>query len=173
MKTSLLVLALLATPVLAQLPGSSLMPPQIRRLPGINSTQGAEATPAFSENYLVTLSVTEDGKPITELVIATARADFKADCVDPTVTFLGNLSLSEDGTVLLSYSLGAEVVVRVPKVENAPDVAAKPASIQYKTQSAQGEVRLRLGEPMNVLKTGARTYRLTVAKLPAGAAKEP
>jgi len=169
MKTSLLILAALTSAALAQQPQAV----PVRRINLQN--QSPQLSEAFADNYLVTLSVTENEKALTEVVIATARPEFKADSFDPTLVFSGSLAPLEDGTVLVSYQLAAEIAVPVTTQQSLPASgepgAVKTTSIQYKTQSAQSQVRLKLGEPLNVLRTGQRTYRLTVSKLPAGGAK--
>lgn len=172
MKTSLLIFAVLTAAALAQSP----VPPQrVRTIQPFQQNQSPELTEAFAENYLVTLSVTENDKPITELVIATARAKFSANTVEPSFTLEGLLAPLDDGTVLVTYVFGAEVAVPVATQQSVPASGepgvVKSTSIQYKSQSAQAQVRLKLGESLNVLRTGQRTYRLTVSKLPEGAAK--
>jgi hypothetical protein len=170
MKKPLLLLAVLTATTLAQSP----IPQRVRALNPQN--QSPELTEAFAENYLVTLSVTDNDKPVTELVIATARAKFSANTVEPGMTVEGILAPLEDGTVLVTYVFGAEVAVPT-SVQQTVTPSGEPGvvrntSIQYKTQSAQAQVRLKLGESMNVLKTGQRTYRLTVSKLSVSGAKE-
>lgn len=172
MKTSLLVLTILATTALAQSP----VPPQpVRRIQPMSQHQTPELSEAFADNYLVTLSVSDNDKPVTELVIATARAKFNANTVEPSMTLEGLLTPLDDGTVMVTYAVGAEVAVPI-SVQHTSNAAGEPGvvrntSIQYKTQSAQAQVRLKLGEPLNVLRTGSRTYRLTVSKLPASGSK--
>ena len=166
MKTSLLIFAVLTAAALAQSP----VPPQrVRTIQPFSQNQSPELTEAFAENYLVTLSVTDNGTPVTELVIATARAKFSANTVEPSFTLEGLLAPLDDGTVLVTYVFGAEVAV--PMATQSEGGAVKSTSIQYKSQSAQAQVRLKLGESLNVLRTGQRTYRLTVSKLPEGGAK--
>ena len=173
MKTSLLILAIFATAALAQSP---VVPQPVRRINPFPQNQSPELTEAFAENYLVTLSVTENDKPVTEMVIATARAKFSANTVEPSMTLEGLLTPLDDGSVLVTYAVGAEVAIPVATQQSVsaagePGVV-KTTSIQYKTQSAQTQVRLKLGESLNVLRTGQRTYRLAVSKLPAGGAKD-
>ncbi len=176
MKTSLLLFAIIASAAFAQ----PVVPPpgqqRVRQIVSSHQNQSHEVAAPFDANYLVTLSATENDKPLSEMVIATARPEFKADSFEPTLSFSGTLVPLEDGTVLVSYHLTAEIAVTVaihqaatPSNENS---AAKNTAIQYKSQTAQAQVRLRLGEPLNVLRTGARTYRLTVSKLPQNEVKE-
>ena len=174
MKTSLILLAVLTSAALAQQP--AITPPtRVRAVSQPPQIQGSDVAEAFAVNYLVTLSVTENDKPVTELVIATARAKFSANTVEPSFTLEGLLAPQDDGTILVTYVFATEVAVPVATQQTVgasgePGVV-KTTSVQFKTQSAQAQVRLKLGESLNVLRTGQRTYRLAVSKLPEGGAK--
>ena len=103
-----------------------------------------------------------------------ATSQFKADALDPTMTIVGTLAPEEGGTMLVRYQMGTEIAVPTQTL-TAPSASGQPvttaSSIQYKSSSVQASVRLRIGEPVQILKSGTRSYQLTVSRL-SDAAKD-
>ena len=152
-----------------------------RRTVQPGSTLSGEPLPM---NYLLTLDASDNDQPITELSLVVATADFATDFIHPigaqatvtvptSLTFTGTLSVQEDGSVLIRYTLSCEVAVptntQTTKSPNGEQVTN--SSIQYKRSSTQASAKLRLNEPLQILKSGTRTYRLTVSRIPDKAPK--
>jgi hypothetical protein len=164
MKPLILTLCLISTFAAAQVPA--------RRVPV------AEPPPiqgdTLPENYVLKLVVHDKEQQITELSVVVASSQVRADALDPVMTISGTLVVLEDGVLLFRYALGTEVAVPT-QITAASSSSDRPVvtnqSIQYKSSSVQASVRLRLGEPVQILKSGTRTYQLTVSRL-ADSAKE-
>ena len=129
-------------------------------------------------NYLLTLNASENDQPLAELSLVVATTDFTTDFIHPigalatvtvptNLTFTGTLSVQEDGSVLVRYALSCEVAVptntQTTKSPNGEQVTS--SSIQYKRSSTQASAKLRLNESLQILKSGTRTYRLTVSRI--------
>ena len=113
---------------------------------------------ALPDNYQLTLVVSDGDKPATELSVVAVTPQFKVDAVEPSVTFAGTITPEDGGTVLVAYVVSGEVAIRPPE-------GAASGTIQYRAVGAQAAARLRLGETLQILKSGTRTFKLTVAKL--------
>jgi hypothetical protein len=161
MKALLLGFCLLSSIALAQVP--------VRQIPQNGPPSQGDALP---ENYVLKLVVHDKGQQITELSVVIASNQVRADTLDPTMTISGTLSPENDGAILFRYQLGIEVAVPT-QIASSPGISDRPVvvnqSIQYKSSSVQASVRLRPGEPVEILKSGTRTYRLTISRLAEGA----
>lgn len=124
-----------------------------------------EVSQPLPENYVLTLSFNNKDQQANELVLVVASADFAADMVDPTVSFSGTLALEESGSVLLRYTLGTEVPVPGQTFPTPTPGGPPSAFQQIRTSSAKASVRLKIGEPLVILKSGTRQYRLMVSRL--------
>jgi hypothetical protein len=166
MKTLIIALCLTSAIVFAQTPTRPT-----RALPQAASETGD----VLPENYLLKLTVNDKDQQITELSVVIATTQFKADTFDPTMTITGALTPEEDGSILVRYALGTEIAVP-SQTATMPSPSGQPvttvSSIQYKTGSVQASVRLRLGEPVQILKSGTRSYQLTVSHLTEGTKKD-
>ena len=166
MKTLTLLFCLICTFALGQSPSRSLQS---------GSPPSGEPLPA---NYLLTLSVSDKDQPFTELSLVVATADFSTDAVHPidaketvtmpaSLTFTGSISVQEDGSVLIRYLLSYEVAIptNMQTTKSANGEQVTNSSIQFKRSSTQASAKLRLSEPIQILKSGTRTYRLTISRL--------
>lgn len=154
MKTTLLALCTLCTVAAAQQP---LQPPRRVVLPGF-----AEAA-ALAENYIVSLTISDKEQVVTEMALVVATAEFAIsfpDVKSVLTNFTGTLIPEESGSVLVRYTIASEIPVSVGQNQ-----------IQYKTTSMQASVRLRPGEPVQILKSDTRSCRLSVERLAAPPAK--
>ena len=113
---------------------------------------------ALPDNYQLTLVVSDGEKPATELSVVAVTPQFKVDGAEPNITFAGTITPEEAGTVLVAYVVSGDVPIRPP--EGAPS-----STIQYRMVGAQAAARLRLGETLQILKSGTRTFKLTISKL--------
>lgn len=131
----------------------------------------AESDEPLPENYILSLTVTDKGRQVNELSIVVATAQFTAAAIDPAETISGTLTVQEDGTVLIRYSLSAQIAV---SSQNGQIVTPEnPAtSVQYRNHSVRSSVRLRAGEPVVILKDGTHTYQLALHKLADGVKKD-
>ncbi len=109
------------------------------------------------ENYVVTLTLTDKEQKTSELSLVVASADFKTDFPDTQSninSFVGTLTPEEGDTVSIRYTLGGQLAVSV-----------SPGNVQYRTIATQTTVRLKLGEPVQILKSDARTCTLRISRL--------
>jgi hypothetical protein len=147
-------------------------PPNIRH----GLTLAGEPLPA---NYQLTLELSENDQPASELSFVVATTEFTTDWVQPKderanvdvptfLRFTGSLAFQEDGSVLVRYKLGAEVAIRteIQSLSKATVGKISTPSIQFKTNSTEASARLKLNERFQILKIGSRTYRLTVSPAP-------
>ena len=133
------------------------------------SQPGNDSAKPLPENYQLTLNVTEKDKPATELSMIIATADFKAETAEPSMTFTGTLTPEESGAIIVRYGLGVQVAVNSePSPVPSPGFVGPPrvGATQFKNIAAQASVRVRLGEPLNILNTANRVFTLTVSLLP-------
>jgi len=170
----LFALVLIGSLAWAQQPGAPVQP-QLPQPPGqrpiarvqVGGAPVNEAT--LAENYVLGLTVSDQDQTAaattttTEFSLVVASQDFKTTFLDAksaAITFSGTVDPGEDGTtVLVRYAIASEV-----------PVAAGQNSVQYKATAAQASVRLRLGEPVLILKAGTRSLRLSIARLAEGPA---
>ena len=169
MKTLIITLCLISTVAFAQIP---TLP---RRVPP-QAPQGAnETSDALPENYVLKLIVSDKDQQITELSVVVATAMFRADTFDPTMTLAGTLAPEDNGSILVRYTLGTEIAVPTQTLTTpsaAGQAVTTASSIQYKSGSVQASVRLHVGEPIQILKSGTRSYQLTVSRLAESAKKD-
>ncbi|MHA3772436.1 hypothetical protein ACXR0O_12955 [Verrucomicrobiota bacterium sgz303538] len=166
MKLRFLLICSLPTIALAQVaPRPAILPRP--NLPPPVEQQGQ----VLSDNYLLMLSVADAEKPVSDLSIVVATPEFRIDAAQPAITFSGSLTPQEDGSVLVRYTVGSEIAVTTQTETGQLPGAGAPVqntSVQYKTSAAQASVKLRLDQPLQILKSGSRTFRLTVSRLAAG-----
>lgn len=151
MKTCLALLAALLFPSI--LPAQSPPPPQAFR-----PVRPAESA-RLSENYAVTLRTTDgDGQPL-ELTVVTNSTQFDAKPGEQNIQFSGGIYVEETGELFVSYALGWDLLSAVGKEG------------QIRHSSAQGSVRLKLGEEIQIYKAGAHTIVLGIKQAVAAPAK--
>jgi hypothetical protein len=155
MKTWIAALCLISTAAFAQNAETPVAPP--RRLPvpmvSASAENGAEFLP---DNYLVRLVVAEKDQEKTELsVVVATTTQFNASAVDTTLSFIGMLVPQENGVINVRYTLN----IQVPVTEGS--------SNSFRSSACSSSVRMRLGETVQIFKSGAMSYKLTVSKLAA------
>ena len=112
------------------------------------------------ENYLLTLTINDKEQAETKVSLVIASAEFRTDFVDSKLnvsTFQGTLSPHDNGTVSVMYGLAGSIAV--------PTSAERNASVNYKTISTQTTVCLKMNEPVQIIKSDARTCTLSVSKI--------
>ena len=157
MKTTLLALFAFCTLAAAQQPG---MPLQIPRRPPV---PGSAEPVALAENYILSLTISDKEQVVTEMALVVATADFAISFPDPKsvmTNFTGTLTQEENGSVLIRYTIASEIPVSVGQNQ-----------VQFKSTSMQASVRLRPGEPVQILKADTRSCRLSIERLVAPATK--
>ena len=166
----------MASAALAQNPVSPN--PPLRRVnvppPGVvpGNTGNLEDPDILPENYILSLTVTDKGKLLTELALVIATRQFNVTHIEYALNLVGTALPQDDGSILVRYSIGEEVAFSsqtgLPVTAEAPAVG----SIQYKTRSMSSAARLRVGEPVVILKDGSRVYQLSISRLAEGAKKK-
>lgn len=125
--------------------------------PRMGTANFTDERPSLPENYLLTLTVLEKEQVVTEMSLVLAAPEFTTnfpDAKSAITTFTGTILPEEGGTVLVRYAIGAEVALPVGEGQT-----------QYKSISTQASVRLKPGEPVQIMKTDARSCRLSVVRL--------
>jgi hypothetical protein len=153
MKTIVLALLILSTTVRADPP-----PPERPRVRALPNSQFGDSGQSLSENYIVSLTITDKEQVISELSLVVATAEFSTTFPDARAniaTFLGTLSLEEGGDVLLRYTLNAEIAAPAPNQE----------PVQSRTLQTRASVRLHFGEAVQIFKCGDRGCRLSISRL--------
>ncbi len=152
MKYLLLAALLIPSLLAAQLPMASPSAPLVRR---------AQPNPEIlSDNYQITLIITDKDAQPTEVSVVVASSQFSASLGELDLNFTGSVIVEETGSLVVTYQLGWETLV-----------PAGEKNTQYKSSATQGSVRLKLGEEVQIIRAGARTARLSVKKLEASKAK--
>ncbi len=131
--------------------------PSPRRTIYANGTESV----ALKNNYAVTLAASEKDKPSYPLSFVTATSRFQATTGDTFLTFSGEIIEREDGTLLVTYTLGINVPVPA-------DTSVPPKSIEYRNSGLQSGAILTLDKPLKIFSAGSRDYTLTVAKAEKG-----
>jgi hypothetical protein len=145
-------LSLLCAVALAQQPQPPL--PAVTRRPGfpINDSK------PLPDNYQLTLKTIGQDKNASEFSLVLSSADFKADFPDAKSnisTLVGTLTPEEDGTLVFRYALGSELMI------------TNGDNKSYKTMAFQSTVRLRPGEPVQIVKTDLFSIELTISRMGA------
>ena len=115
----------------------------------------SKPAPAVSENYIVTLAITDKEQASTEMSIVVCSSKFSstfADAKSNVTAFSGTLTPEQGGTILIDYGLSGNVA------------ASERQTMTYKNVVTQASVRLKLGEPVEFLKTDSRICTLTVSR---------
>ena len=149
MKHILLAAILLPSVLFAQAP----QPFPIRQPMPPGSQTPVDALP---DNYQVTLTITDkDGQPL-EVSVVVASTRFSASLGDPSLTFSGLVTVEDSGSIIIAYALGWDTPVPAGK-----------DTVQFRSSSTQGSVRLKLGEEIQIIRAGPRVARLSIKKLEA------
>ena len=120
---------------------------------GLRYSQPAEE--ALKENYQLCLTITDKEKEPVEISIVVASSPFSATYGEENITFSGNVAAIE-AEILISYAIRWEPAGKT--LPNGPSSAS----------NAQGSVRLKLGEDVQIVRTGTRVARLSMKKLEPG-----
>lgn len=120
------------------------------------------------ENYVLSLAVKDKDHPVTDLTLVVADKDFKATTIEPyQINFNGTVVSDDKDGFVVRYKLSATIAVAN---EASPTPPATP-TFSYRTAEAENTVRLKLDEPLQIVKMGDRTYQLTISRPPAAAEK--
>jgi len=160
MKSICIILLVFCGVALGQVQVQSPPPVRVRNVQPQQQSQPLDPNTALPENYQLTLNVSDGDKPATELSVIAVTPMFTITGVEPNITFAGTITPEDAGTVLVAYSVSGDVPVRPPE-------GAASNTTQYRVVGAQAAARLRLGETLQILKSGTRTFKLTVSKLEA------
>ena len=154
MKLLFLAAILLAPVLCAQSPVSIPAPPEPRRR--IDSP-----SETLADNYQVTLTITDKEAPPIEIAVVVASTRFTASLAEQSLSFSGTLTVQESG-VFVTYVLGWDTAVPAGK-----------DTVQLRSSSAQGSVRLKLSEEIQIIRAGPRAAVLSVRKLEPAVSKAP
>jgi hypothetical protein len=150
MKPLIAILCLISTVAFAQNPPTIARPLNMVLPP--NEKAPGEALP---ENYLLTLVVSEKDQVLTELSIVLATTDFNVAVADPVINFSGILTSDDKEGMLVRYTLNTQVAI-----------SEKEVAKYFRNGSVQASVKVRVGEPLQIFKSGTQTYKLTISRLP-------
>ena len=146
MKQIILAAILLPCFLFAQTP----QPIQVRTAGSPSNQTSGDALP---ENYQLTLSITDkDGKPV-EVSIVVASTRFTAALGEVGLQFAGSVVVEDSGSLLITYQLGWETPFPTGK-----------DTVQFKPSTAQGSVRLKVGEDIQIISAGTRNAHLSLKK---------
>ncbi len=109
-------------------------------------------------NYVLTLVASGKEQPAQELSVVVATPVFNTSSAEPAITFTGSCAPLEDGTYLITYALGRSVAV-----------PAGPNNFNYRSAATQAAVRLRLGEPVQIIRDGSQVFTLKLDRYKAEA----
>ena len=152
MKSLLLAVLILPSILVAQSSppvAAPQFPPNQRRL--IRSQAPSDALP---DNYQIMLTVTDkDGQPL-EISVVVASTQFSATLGEQNLSFSGSFAVEESGSIVVAYVLGWQTAI-----------TSNGGNTQYYPSSAQGSVRLTLGEEIQIIRAGPRIAKLSIKKL--------
>lgn len=149
MKSILFASLLLPSILFAQSPERVRVAPTIGNMPGFQAPASA-----LPDNYQVTLTVTDKDSPPLEVFVVVASSQFNASLGEQNLAFSGSVTVEDAGSLVIAYSLGWET-----------QITGAGGSIQSRTSSTQGSVRLKLDEEIQIIRAGSRTARLSIKKL--------
>lgn len=159
MKTLIATLCLVSTVVWAQ---NMPQPPRTYRPPPqvVNPADKASQSEVLADNYLITLAISDKDKQVTEISLVSATTNFSMTTGAPRITFSGVIAPDDQGGALVRYGLGINILVY------------EGNNVRDQDSTVQASVRVRLGEPVQILKSGTQVFTLTVARLPGEAKKQ-
>jgi hypothetical protein len=164
MKHLILASILLPSLLMAQPPQPIPVRPQPQRF----AQAPADALP---DNYQVTLNIADkDGQPV-EVSVVVASTEFNASMSELNLTFSGNVTVDEAGSILIAYALSWQTQIVTSNNNDPTPMAPGTGNIRYQSSEAQGSVRLKLGEEAQIIRAGTRTARLSIKKLEMTKAK--
>jgi hypothetical protein len=112
------------------------------------------STSAFPDNYQVMLTVNDKGGQPLELSVVIASKQFNVTIGEQNLNFSGSVSPEEEGGgVVIDYVVGWET--SVPSGNGAS---------QFRS-SAQGSVRMKLAEEVQVFRAGSQVARISIKKI--------
>jgi hypothetical protein len=155
MKPLILAVLLIPASIFAQAVPLSPQPGIVNR-PPVRPQQGSTET--LKDNYQIGLTLTDkDAQPV-EISVVVASTQFNSTLGEQGLSFSGTVAVEDAGSILVTYYLGWQSEVRVGGGNN----------IQYQPSSAQGSVRLKPGEAVEIIRAGNRAARLVIKKLEPG-----
>ncbi len=145
-------------------------PPQsiVRGVRVVRPVMESEPGKPLPENYALTLAVKDKDHPVTDLSLVVADKDFKATTIEPyQINFNGTVVPDDKDGFVVRYKLSATIAVA-----NEPGaVTPGTPTFSYRNADAENTVRLKLDEPLQIVKMGDRTYQLTISRPPAAPEK--
>lgn len=148
MKPLLATLFLVSTFAVAQTPE----PPRPVILRPVSQIPNETGDP-LPQNYFLRLIVNDKDQQIEELSLVFSSTEMNAKNSD--LTFRGTFAPEENGTMLVRFRLiaGARIAGTNGSTERIEA-----------TGEAQTSVRVRIGEPIEIMRNGTKTYRLIIAR---------
>ena len=157
---SLVVFALFLGSTLAYGKMQPVVPPLRHFPPSSAPATGQDPNHNLAENYVIMLTMIEKDKPPVELSIMTSVPDFHVEMGEPAIVFSGVLTPIDKDEIEVRYNLSLAIEF------------SSNNAVQYRNQAAGAGARLRLGETLQVLKVGPRTYKLTISRAAEDTKKE-
>jgi hypothetical protein len=107
-------------------------------------------SPVLTENYRITLKVTQDDKTVQEIVMTGLGPRFLVKTVDPVTSIQVELEKKDD-SFLVAYNIEEQI-----------KVATSPTGNEFRAGSVNGTVRLQAGKPVVIASENGRKYRLEI-----------
>ena len=115
---------------------------------------------SYENNYRFSLSYSGSGDGNTAIEFVVAAESFDVSSFDPQVNFSGTILHSDRNSVALRYSL--HIQKRVTYSDQASDTKNPFQPVQSVQGGVKSTARVKLGEPIDLLKLGPENVRLTV-----------
>ncbi len=136
----------------------------VATLPAWGDVSGS-ATSGLGDNYQLTLGESDGTGSSVEirLVFASERFEVRAD--EPALVFIGTVDEHTPDGMLVHYTLTVESVIRTGVHASAAGGGGQTQTIQRVQTGTQSSARLRLGEAIEILSIGERTYSLKISEM--------
>lgn len=131
----------------------------------MNKTPGAGVR--LSGNFLITLTVKELERQVGEVTVLTSSsivnttANLDTSSTPESVSFEGTLEEQEGGIFAWDYTLGYKLPVTTG-TSGTPGSQLRTTVVEYQSYSSQGSAWIRIGRSYDLLKSGGRTYSVTI-----------
>lgn len=133
-------------------------------------TQSSGQAAILSQNYLVKLGV-KNGEATEAVEVLTASPALSFNGVlgkspSTMVTFSGTLQETEEGSLVLQYSVGGRVPEVIESAAVATPGAAAATRLEYKDETSTGAIHVTSGSEQTLLKSGQRSYSILIVPAP-------
>jgi hypothetical protein len=121
----------------------------------------------LSGNFLITLTVKESERQVGEVVVLTSsstvktQANLDTSSTPESVSFEGTLEEQESGLFAWDYVLGYKLPITTSTSGTAGS-QLRTTIVEYQSYSSQGSALIRIGRSYDLLKSGGRTYSVTI-----------